>query len=52
MKMDFRKILKKVWDNWNADKVATLSAALSYYTIFSIAPLLIISIAIAGLVFE
>ncbi|RAP35788.1 hypothetical protein B1207_11135 [Legionella quinlivanii] len=50
--MDFRKILKKVWDNWNEDKVATLSAALSYYTIFSIAPLLIISIAIAGLVFD
>ena len=36
---------------WNADGAASMGAAIAYYTIFSIAPLLIISIAIAGLFF-
>lgn len=49
---DFKLLLNKILENWSQDKVATLSAALSYYTIFSIAPLFIISIAIAGLVFD
>ncbi|KTC73736.1 ribonuclease BN [Legionella birminghamensis] len=50
--MDFKRVFKHLLENWSADKVATLSAGLSYYTIFSLAPLLIISIAIAGLVFD
>ena len=33
---------------WMDDKALRLGAALSYYTIFSIAPLLLIVIAIAG----
>lgn len=36
---------------WNADNAAHLSAALAYYTFFSLVPLLIIATAIAGLVF-
>lgn len=36
---------------WGEDRATTLSAGLSYYTIFSIAPLLIIIISVAGLVF-
>jgi uncharacterized BrkB/YihY/UPF0761 family membrane protein len=36
---------------WSEDKASRLAAALAYYTIFSIAPLLIIVIAIAGAVF-
>src|SRR5262245_52076537 len=36
---------------WNEDNPFQLSAALAYYTIFSLAPLLIIVIAIAGFVF-
>jgi membrane protein len=36
---------------WLDDKALRLGAALSYYTIFSIAPLLLIVIAIAGLAF-
>jgi membrane protein len=36
---------------WTHDNVARLAAALAYYTVFSIAPLLIIAIAVAGLVF-
>jgi membrane protein len=36
---------------WDEDNVPRLAAALSYYTIFSLAPLLVIAIAISGLVF-
>jgi membrane protein len=43
--MDF---LKETISEWSEDKAARLAAALSYYAIFSIAPLLIIAIAIAG----
>ena len=35
-------------ENWSAHKVPVLSAALSYYAAFSLAPLLIIVIAVAG----
>jgi membrane protein len=36
---------------WVEDRAASMGAALAYYTAFSIAPLLIIAIAVAGLVF-
>jgi membrane protein len=36
---------------WNDDYAASMGAALAYYTTFSLAPLLIIVIAVAGLVF-
>lgn len=44
-------LLKETWSDWNADKAPRLAAALAYYTAFSLAPLLVIAIAIAGLVF-
>jgi membrane protein len=44
-------LLKKTASEWSEDKVPRLGAALAYYTVFSIAPLLIIAIAMAGLVF-
>ncbi len=44
-------LLKETFAEWNKDKVSRLAAALAYYTIFSLAPLLIIAIAIAGAVF-
>ena len=37
--------------NWKADFAQSMGAALAYYTVFSIAPLLVITIAVAGLVF-
>jgi membrane protein len=43
------QLFKDAFDEWNADKAPRLAAALSYYTIFSIAPLLIVVIAVAGL---
>ena len=45
-------LLKETWADWNEDKAPRLGAALSYYTVFSIAPLLIVLLAIAGLVFD
>jgi membrane protein len=44
-------VLKETYHEWSEDKAARLAAALAYYTAFSIAPLLLISIAVAGLVF-
>ena len=48
---DVWAMLKEAFKDWNEDNAPRLGAALSYYTIFSIAPLLLISIAVAGLVF-
>ena len=44
-------LLKDASQKWSADKAPRLGAALSYYTVFSLVPLLVLSIAIAGLVF-
>jgi virulence factor BrkB/uncharacterized protein DUF748 len=43
-------LLKETFTRWSADGVPRMSAALAYYTAFSMAPLLILAIAIAGLV--
>ena len=45
------RLLKQTFDNWMEDNCLRLSAALAYYSIFSIAPLLVIAIAIAGFFF-
>jgi len=49
--------LKQIWDltaksveMWVDDYAPSMGAALAYYTLFSMAPLLIIVIAVAGLV--
>lgn len=44
-------LLKKTATSWVDDRAPSMGAALSYYTVFSIAPLLLIVIAVAGLVF-
>jgi membrane protein len=46
-----RDLVMETFSEWNKDNASRLAAALSYYTIFSVAPLLIIAIAVAGLVF-
>ncbi|RZM78658.1 YihY/virulence factor BrkB family protein [Leptolyngbya iicbica] len=46
------RMLKAAFQEWNEDKAARLAAALAYYTLFSLAPLLILVIAIAGLFFD
>ena len=45
------QFLKKTVYNWIDDDPFVLAAALSYYTLFSLAPLLTIAIAMAGLFF-
>ncbi len=44
-------LFKQAGKEFSSDKAPRLGAALAYYTVFSIAPLLLIAIAIAGLVF-
>lgn len=44
----FWKLLKLSFQAWQSDKASRLAAALAYYTAFSIAPLLLLVIAIAG----
>lgn len=45
------ELLKETFQEWQEDKASRLAAALAYYTAFSIAPLLVIAIAIAAFVF-
>ena len=54
MRYDFTSIWKLVKDAgeaWIEDRASTMGASLAYYTVFSLAPLLLIVIAVAGLVF-
>ncbi|MCU7496472.1 MAG: YihY/virulence factor BrkB family protein [Ignavibacteria bacterium] len=44
-------VLKETFTKWSDDKAPKLAASLSFYTIFSIAPMLLLIIAIAGFVF-
>jgi len=48
---DFWGILKMAFEEFVSDNALKLSASLSYYTIFSIAPLIIIIISLAGIFF-
>jgi membrane protein len=48
---DSWSMLKQTFAEWTEDKVPQLGAALAFYTALSIAPLLVISLAVAGMVF-
>ncbi|KPL81202.1 YihY/virulence factor BrkB family protein [Herpetosiphon geysericola] len=52
MQPSILNLFKQTFKEWGDDKVPRLGAALAYYTVFSLAPLLIIAISIAGLVFD
>lgn len=47
-----RYLLTETFKEWQEDKASRLAAALSYYTIFSLPPLLLLALAIAGQVFD
>ncbi len=54
MKFNLKEIWKftvEVFEQWSDDKAPKLGAALSFYTMFSIAPLLVIAISVAGFIF-
>ena len=44
-------LLRETFNEWNEDKAPRLAAALAYYTTFSLAPLLVVVISIAGLIY-
>lgn len=48
----FLGLFREAYKIWLEDRAQRLGAALAYYAMFSIAPLLVIVIAIAGLVFD
>jgi len=48
---DWWALVKSATSAWSDDYAPSMGAALSYYTIFSLAPLLLIVISVAGLVF-
>jgi membrane protein len=55
MKKLLRELLdlfKRTYQEWKEDRASRLAAALAYYTIFSLAPLLVIAIAVAGFVWQ
>ena len=45
------RLLKDTATGWDEDNVARLAASLAYYTLLSIAPLIILAVAVAGLAF-
>jgi len=45
------RLIREAYDEWSHDRAARLAAALAYYALFSIAPLLVIMITIAGSVY-
>lgn len=44
-------LFREAFASWKADYAPSMGAALAYYTVFSVAPLLLIVISVAGLVF-
>jgi len=48
---DWWALVKKAGTAWIDDYAPSMGAALSYYTVFSLAPLLLIVVSVAGLVF-
>jgi len=48
---DLWELLTETWNAWSIHKAPRSGAALAYYTTFSLAPLLVIVIAVAALVF-
>ena len=46
------QLFRKALAAWKADRVPQMGAALAYYSAFSLAPLMILTITLAGMVFE
>jgi membrane protein len=44
-------ILREAFNRWIADGASEMAAALSFYTVFSLAPILIVATALAGFMF-
>src|SRR3982751_3604820 len=46
------QLFKQTTEEWLADKAPQLGAAIAYYTVFSLAPLVLILLALVGLIFR
>jgi membrane protein len=44
-----KSLLKQTYEEWSHDQIPRLAAALAYYTAFSIAPVLVVVVAVAGM---
>ncbi|MEP6767666.1 MAG: YihY/virulence factor BrkB family protein [Acidobacteriota bacterium] len=47
----WREVVAQTWKSWKAHRSPTESAALSFYTLFSLAPVLVVTIAVASVFF-
>ena len=45
-------LLKQTFSEWLEDRAPQLGAALAYYTVFSLAPLVLLLLAIVGFLFQ
>jgi membrane protein len=45
-------LLKQTFNEWLEDKAPQLGAALAYYTVFSLAPLILVLLAVVGVIFR
>ncbi len=50
-KTELWQIFRETFTEWQDDNASQLAAAMAFYTVFSLAPLLFIAVAIAGLMF-
>lgn len=50
--MSFASLLKHSFDAWQKDRASQMAAGIAYYALFSIAPILLLLIAFAGIFFE
>lgn len=50
--LDLPGLFRRTYQGWKDDHASRLAAALAYYTIFSLAPLLVIAIAVAGFIWH
>ncbi len=48
---DYGKLFKDTFSAWSASKTPRLGASLAYYTIFAVAPLMLIVMTVAGMLF-
>src|SRR5947209_15274093 len=48
---DLKLLFKQTYAEWNSHDAPTMGAALAYYTVLSLAPLLVVAVSIAGMVY-
>ena len=52
MRKNYLQLAKKVFSEWNKHEAPRMGAALAFYTILSLSPLLLVVVAIAGMFFD